>query len=230
VVKAATREPLTAKELRKITGVEKESMLVSVMARDGVIRRVPAGSLRSNALRYVAADIPEADPEEALAWLAGEYLRAFGPARPEDFVWWSGAPPKRAKAALATVDTDELEGGHLIRTEDVKEFESVTPPPSDAIDVVPKWDAYTMGYPGDGRARLVDPKYQDRAYDFRGDGIGLVLVGGLAAAAWTSRFKGKRMEVELDAFRKPTAKAKRAIRERFEALAELMEAKELRLG
>ena len=63
-------------------------MLVSLMCRDGVLRRIGADGLRSNQLRYVAADIPEADPQEALAWLAGEYLRAFGPARPEDFRWW----------------------------------------------------------------------------------------------------------------------------------------------
>lgn len=57
------------------------------MTFEGALLRVGAESPRSNALRYVAADrwldgegLPDADPDGALAWLAGEYLRAFGPA------------------------------------------------------------------------------------------------------------------------------------------------------
>ena len=54
------------------------------MTRDGELVRVAAGKwLRSNELRYQAAEIEEADADEALAWLAGEYLRAFGPIRAE---------------------------------------------------------------------------------------------------------------------------------------------------
>lgn len=230
VLKAAMKEPLTAKELRAITGVQKESMLVSLMCRDGVLRRIGADGLRSNQLRYVAADIPEADPEEALAWLAGEYLRAFGPARVEDFTWWSGAPPKAATAALATVETAELDGGYLLRFSDADAFASVEPVPKDVVDILPKWDAYTMGYPADGRARLVDPRHQERLYDFRGDGLGAVLVGGRAVGSWTSRFKGRRMEVEVDLFakRQPT-RLRKAIKEGFERIAGLLDASEVRL-
>jgi len=141
VVATARKEPVAPDELRRVTGVEKGSMLVSLMCRDGVLRRVGSESLRSNSLRYVPARIQQADPDEALAWLAREYLRAFGPARPKDFQWWTGAPPKRAAAALAEVETVELDGGLLLRAEDAKEFESVEPPPAGTIDVIPKWDA-----------------------------------------------------------------------------------------
>ena len=230
VVKAAVKEPLTAKELRAITGVEKESMLVSLMCRDGVLRRVGAEGLRSNQLRYVAADVPEADPEEALAWLAGEYLSAFGPARVEDFTWWSGAPPKAAKAALATLETVEVEDGHLLLSKDRAAYGRVKPVPKDAVDVLPKWDAYTMGYPADGRARLVDAKHQGRLYDFRGDGLGAVLVAGRAVAAWTSRFKGRRMDVSLDPFRRLAASERDAMRERFQRIGSLLDASEARIS
>jgi hypothetical protein len=230
VVATARKEPVAPDELRRVTGVEKGSMLVSLMCRDGVLRRVGSESLRSNSLRYVPARIQQADPDEALAWLAREYLRAFGPARPKDFQWWTGAPPKRAAAALAEVETVELDGGLLLRAEDAKEFESVEPPPAGTIDVIPKWDALTMGYEAGGRARFVSPRHQDRAYDFRGDGIGLVLLDGQAIGAWTSRFTGKHMEVTADWFRKPPKKVLDAVRERFDEIAKLLGASGLKLG
>jgi hypothetical protein len=229
VVAAARKKPVTAKDLRSVTGVEKESQLISLMARDGVIRRVGADSLRSNQLRYVTARIRKADPDEALAWVAGEYLRIFGPARLEDFAWWTSASPKRARAALATVKTAEVGDGLLIRAEDAKAFEKAEPVPDGAVDVIPKWDSLTMGYEMSGRSRFVDAKQLDRAYDFRGDGLGLVLLEGRAIGAWTSRFKGKRMEVTPDWFRKPPRKVLDPVRDRFGEIAKLLGASDLRL-
>ena len=58
--------------------------------------RVAPSSLRSNAFAYVAVEawlggpLEPVDPDEALAWLAGDYLHAFGPARVADFRWWAG--------------------------------------------------------------------------------------------------------------------------------------------
>lgn len=215
VVAAVRKAPVTAKELRAVTGVEKESQLVSLMCRDGVLRRIGADGLRSNQLRYVAAEVEEADPDEALAWLAKEYLRAYGPARLEDFAWWTGASPKRARTALGEVETVEVGEGLLLSASDQEAFEKAEPPPEGTIDVIPKWDSLTMGYEANGRSRFVDAKHLDRAYDFRGDGMPLVLLDGRAIGAWTSRMKGKRMEVEHDWFRKPPKKVLAALDERL---------------
>lgn len=222
VVAAARKAPVTAKELRAVTGVERESQLVSLMCRDGVLRRIGADGLRSNQLRYVPARIRKADPDAALAWLAAEYLRAFGPARLEDFAWWTSATPKRARAALGTVDTVEVDDGLLMRASDAEAFEKAEPPPEGTVDVIPKWDALTMGYEAGGRSRFVDERHQDRAYDFRGDGMPLVLLDGRAIGAWTSRTKGRRTEVAHDWFRKPPKKVLGAVRERFAEIEELL--------
>ena len=222
VLAAARKAPVTAKELRKVTGVERESQLVSLMCRDGVLRRIGSEGLRSNQLRYAPARIRKADPDEALAWLAGEYLRAYGPARLEDFAWWTGAPPARARAALGKVDTVELEGGLLLRASDAEAFEAAEPPPAGTIDVLPKWDSLTMGYEAKGRSRLVDDRHLDRAYDFRGDGMPLILLDGRAIGAWTARAKGRRMEVEHDWFRKPARKVLAAVNERLAEIEELL--------
>ena len=84
-MREAAQEPATLQELREAAGAEAKELKGVDGADDahGELVRVGAAGLRSNELRYVAADIEEADADEALAWLAGEYLRAFGPVRAE---------------------------------------------------------------------------------------------------------------------------------------------------
>jgi hypothetical protein len=225
-VLAAATEPMTARELgrglREKAGYDgSPTPVLSGMAREGVLLRVGAEGPRSNALRYVAArswlggDLPEADADGALAWLAGEYLRAFGPARTEDFRWWAGVSKGRASAALETVETVELEGGYLLRAEDREPFEAAGAPGPAAVDILPKWDCYTMGYAPDGRGRFVHPGVQDLVYTTAGDGLGVVLVGGTAAGAWEARFSGRTMEVRLDMFERPGAKLKKVLEDGF---------------
>jgi hypothetical protein len=207
----AAKEPLTQEELRDAVEVHDAKELKGVsaqMTRDGELVRVAAGkSLRSNELRYVAVEIDEADADEALAWLAGEYLRAFGPCRPKDFTWWAGVGATRAKAALATHDTEELDDGCLILAKDRQAFEKAKPV-RDAVDLLPKWDCYQMGYPADGRDRFAHPDVAKRCYDFRGDGVPVILIDGEAAGTWAGG------EVEL--FEKATKKVTDAIDKRLD--------------
>jgi hypothetical protein len=236
-VLAAAQRPRTPTELRKRIGEASDRLkgAIATMTRDGELLRVGAESLRSNALRYVTTDawleekggLPDADPDEALAWLVGEYLRAFGPASAQDVQWWTGAPAKRTAAALDEHELVDVGEGLLLPAADFKDFEAVEPLAGDALDVLPKWDCYTMGYAPAGRARLIHPDAQDQGYDHRGDGRGLVLRGGRAAGAWEGRFAGKRMEVSLNMFDKPTAKLQQAIEVEFAALGQLLGAKAL---
>jgi hypothetical protein len=215
-VRDAADKPASLQELRDATGAEPKELkgATAQMTRTGELVRVGAGGLRSNELRYVAADIEEADADEALAWLAGEYLRAFGPARPKDFIWWSGAGAKRAKAALEAHDTEELDGGLLVRRNDRKGFEAAKPIPRGAVDLLPKWDCYQMGYAPDGRDRFAHPDVVERCYDFRGDGRPVILVDGEAVGTWES--------LEVDLFDSATPKVRKAIDERIEAVRALL--------
>src|SRR5262245_34322983 len=211
----AAADPLTQEELREAAGADaKEIKGVSAqMTRDGELVRVAAGKgLRSNELRYRAITLDEADGDEALAWLAGEYLRAFGPARVKDFTWWAGVTATRAKAALAEHDTEDLDG-YLIRTQDRRAFEAAKAP--NGVDLIPKWDCYQMGYAPDGRDRFAHPDVVKRCYDFRGDGRPVILVGGEAAGTW------EKGEVEL--FDKATKKVRAAIAERLEQVNAFLE-------
>ena len=210
ILEAGT-EPLTLPELREAVGAEPEEFkgISAQMTRDGELLRVGAKGLRSNELRYRAIELEPADPDEALQWLAGEYLRAFGPARQKDFVWWAGVGAGRAERALAAHETEQLDGGLLIRAEDRKAFEKAKPV-KDAVDLLPKWDSYTMGYAPDGRDRFANADVVEQCYDFRGDGRPVILVDGQAAGTWE---KG-----EIDLFDKATPKVRKAIDERLEAV------------
>jgi hypothetical protein len=209
ILKAAT-DPLTLPELREKVGAEPEEFkgISAQMTRDGELLRIGAEGLRSNELGYVANELDDADADEALAWLAGEYLRAFGPIRVKDFVWWAGVTATRAKQALAAHETEELADGLLIRSEDRSKLEKAKKP--QGVDLLPKWDSYTMGYAPDGRDRFADPDVVKECYDFRGDGRPVILVDGQAAGTWE---KG-----EVDLFDTVPAKTRKAIDERLAAV------------
>jgi len=217
--------------LSRAASPEDVYMVARVLAREGRILRV-GKSLRTDQLKYVDTEawlghpLEDVDPTEALAWLAGEYLRAFGPARPADFAWWAGVPRRSASAALATVETVELDG-YLLLKDDQADFERSRPVSPTAVAVLPKWDSYSMGYAPDGRHRFIDDPFLSLAYTSAtgspgataGDGLPLVLVGGRAQGKWSHRFEGQRMLSTYEPF-EPTLVSDRA----FDAVGTLLSA------
>ena len=229
------QEPLASAQLRKETGWSsaRARAVLQLGTADRTLVRVAGDGLRSNALRYVAtvawlgAPIEEHDPDESLVWLAGEYLRAFGPAQVDDFAWWTSCGRKRAEAAFARLDTVEVAPGLLLAAADVDEFEATEPIGPDHVDVLPVWDAYTMGYPSTGRSRLGPPEVLDRLYDDAGNGLGVVLAGGHAVGSWNSRFVGRTMQVDLEPLAHWRAAVRLQVERRLADLAALLGAANL---
>jgi len=206
------REPMTPPAARQAVAMDGEVTVgLRIMAREGLVLRV-GGSLRADNPRYVATEawlgrpLADADPEAALAWLADAYLRGYGPARVADFAWWSGVPKRRSAAAIAANDAVDLGGGLLLPADLAEAFGRVAPVDAEAVVLLPKWDAYTMGYAPDGRQRLIADADLGSAYTLigkaatAGDGLPLVLRGGQAVASWSHRFAGDRMLVRVTPF------------------------------
>jgi len=212
-------EPRTQKELTLTLGVPAGEVkgATATMTREGSMVRVGADGLRSNALRYVAHVIGEEERDAALAWLAGEYLRTLGPARREDVAWWLGVPRGRAEAALAQHAVVDVGEGLLLRAEDEGAFAEAHKPRG--VDLLGKWDPLTMGHAPDGRARC---GMEARCYDFRGDGLPVVLVDGVAAGTWALTAKGKRLEFSFASFEAPGARLREAIERRADEVATLL--------
>jgi hypothetical protein len=213
-VRELLREPMAPAEAQRAFGMGANLLTaLRIMANEGLVLRLGT-TLRTDVLRYVSAEawlgqpLEEPDPLESLRWLAGEYLRAFGPARVKDFAWWTGATQRRAAEALAGVETVDVGGGLLLPAKDEADFASAGPLDPGAVAVVPKWDMYTMGYAPDGRRRFVDDAHLGKAYSkakagtgaTSGDGNPLILRGGRAVAAWSHRFEGNRMLVTVTPF------------------------------
>jgi hypothetical protein len=210
--------PVTPAELRACAASEHDVYLIArILAREARILRI-GKSLRTDQLRYVATaawlghEFTQIDADEALAWLAGEYLRAFGPARVIDFAWWAGASRRAAMAAVASVRTASRDSW-LLPEEDADAFDRCEPLEAEATAVLPKWDSYTMGYAPDGRQRFVDDRFLSIAYTSvqgspgatSGDGLPLVLRGGRAVASWSHRFAGNRLIVSIRPFENEAA-------------------------
>ena len=234
-VRAVATVPLTSRQLQAELGWPSAQVraVVQIASVEGTVVRVGGAGLRSNAIGWVATEawlggpIEPCDPDEALAWLAGEYLRAFGPARVDDFAWWTSSTKPRAAAALARVDTVEVAPGLLLRAEDEAALAATGPLPPDHVDLLPVWDAYTMGYPSTGRARFGPPEVLDRLYDDAGNGLGVVLAGGRAVGSWNSRFAGRTMQVDMEELAPWTPAVRTRVDERLAELADLLGAADL---
>lgn len=234
-----TTKPLTAKEIKNASDIpdEKIKMVLNRMAFEGSLLRVGAKNLRSNIISYVSTkawakgNFIRVDNQNALGWLAGEYLRAFGPVRIKDFQWWTGVTASRAKAAISTQKTTEIDGGYLLLSKDINKFDKFKLQTKDSLDILPQWDSYTMGYAPDGRERFVSKDMQEKIYGSlgatTGNALGIVLVNGMAYASWSSQFKGTKMMVKLNMFEKTSGKLNTEITNQFNEIAVLLKAKSI---
>ncbi len=228
---AAASEPATSKSLESPAGVEGQRLgaLLRCLRYEGRLLALPHEGLNSGAHRYVSTEawIPDdfdtGDPETALAWLAGAYLRGYGPARVEDFAWWAGIGKRAAAKALATLPTVDVGDGLLLPRREEAAFGKVKAPRG-TVDLLPKWDAYTMGHAPDGRRRFVHPDVQERVYTplgvgLPGDGNPVVLVDGRAVATWTFSLKDG---AAVQPFERLTVKVRRTVDERLTEIADLL--------
>ena len=233
VLKAAG-VPVTAQEIEAATGIPNAQVkpVLNRMAFERLLLRVGADRLRSNAIRYVSAKkwlgspIKRIEPAKARAWLAAEYLRAFGPARVKDFQWWSGVTATEARKAFEALRTVDVGKDLHLLAKDLPAFESFRKPAGDRLDLLPQWDCYSMGYAPDGRERLVTPDAQGKLFvrigATPGNALGAVLVNGEAHGTWQPVFRGTKMIVTLKMFGKPTSKVVRDTRKRLEEAADFL--------
>jgi Winged helix DNA-binding domain len=205
-------EPLTTRDLERTVGLKGSELgvVLRCLRYEGRVLTLAGDSLNMSPHRYIGTSswIPDGlgfdDVDEARAWLAREYLRAFGPARVEDFAWWTGLPKGAAGRAVAALDTVDVGDGYLLPVPDQPAFSKVKPV-RNAVKLLPRWDAYTMGYAPDGRERSVHPDVQADVYNpigtgLPGDGNPVILVDGEVAGLWTFSQKEGPEVLPFDSF------------------------------
>ncbi|PJN28168.1 winged helix DNA-binding domain-containing protein [Kitasatospora sp. CB02891] len=137
-------------------------------------------------------DAPEGPiGETAVTELARRYLRAYGPAAPEDFAGWSGLPVTAARRAWRALDAS----GELLHVR-VREQDcalpadradelDLAPLPAPDVRLLPGYDNYLVGYRSS--ALSVPAAHEKRIRPGGGQIHAAVLVDGLARGTWSPR-------------------------------------------
>lgn len=179
---------------KETSTIRVSSRVLFVLAATGhVIRGRPRGTWLSSQYRWATAqewlggDVPQLSPEAAGIALARRWLTAFGPGTVDDLRWWTGWTKTRTHAALAALDTVEvdLDGrSAVVLADDVDPL----PAPPPWVALLPGLDSTPMGwtgrdwYLGDHRAALFD----------RSGNIGpTVWCDGRIVGGWAQRSDGE---------------------------------------
>src|SRR3954468_11992523 len=125
-------------------------VLIVLGAEGRVIRTRPAGSWTSTQFRWAALSswhpgVQQHADDDARVELARLWLASFGPATVEDLRWWTGLTLGQTRAALAGVDTLEVEldgGVGLLLAGDEEPVAAGEP----WAALLPALDATTMGW------------------------------------------------------------------------------------
>jgi hypothetical protein len=140
-----------------------------------------------------------APAEAALAGLVKSFLHAYGPATPEQFGRWLGAPGRWSAELFARLGDDlgavTFDGVEAWQNKGDVGMEAAGP----SVRLVPYFDAYVIGcHP---RATLFAGRAGERALT-RGQAgnVPVLLVDGLVAGVWQQRRSGRRITVTVEPF------------------------------
>ena len=232
----ATGRPAGADAIREAikNPPEKLTPVLQALCASGKLLRTKAKSPVSNAFSYAATrvwlghELPEADPAEALAWLAGDYLRGYGPATAEDFAWWAGVEPAQAEAAMKAHDPADIGDGMLMWPTDVKAFGG-TRSVANRVNLLPAWDAYTMGYAATSRTRFADPEILPYLYDKGGNSTSVILIDGAVGGLWDFSLSDRKISIRIGLFEDPMPRALEGIEAEAGLVAGYFHARDLQI-
>jgi hypothetical protein len=205
------------------------SPVLNAMCSEGVLLRIKSPNIRSNDFTFAATkvwvgkEMKNISQEQALAWLAGEYLTAFGPVTYDDFAWWSGAKPEDAASALDAQDPAHLADGLLVHRRDERALDG-TRPHLGRVSLLPKLDCYTMGYAPAGRARFIHSSLLPIAYDGVGHSLPLVLIEGEVQGTWSFRGAGDRITISIQLYDAPGPRLQAAMEDEANLVGGFLEA------
>jgi hypothetical protein len=188
-----------------------------------------SGPSRANEPTFVRADawIPhwrDVPREQAEGLLLGRYLRAYGPATPADFAWWTGMPLTdareiwaRAEAGLARVSVQGWQAAVL--RQDLAELARADFQ-RPLVRLLPYFDSFLLGH--SGKEHLVALQNRDDIYRPQGWIAPVVLVDGRASAVWAHAWEGNRLRVKVTKFGSISRAVAAGIREEAQNLGRFL--------
>ncbi|MEU7746450.1 winged helix DNA-binding domain-containing protein [Nonomuraea sp. NPDC049158] len=188
------------------------------------------GPARGRKVTYTAPPAGHAKPvDDCLVELVNAYLRAYGPATPEQFAKWIGAPVKWATAGFAAAEPEQVLFEGVPAWVAAGDTELPDEPPR-GVRLLPYFDAYVVAgrprellYPGPAAARALNG---GQAGNFP-----VLLVDGQVAGVWHQRRSGRRLAVTVESLRELTPAQLRELDEQVALTGQILEGEpQLTLG
>ena len=140
--------------------------------------------------------------ESAYAELAHRYLKAYGPATPEDLAAWSGMPISKTRGAWQLIADQlievEIAGRPAWMLKTHATWLDELPLPAPVVRLLPGFDTYLLGYKK--RELAVPPQHAKRINVGGGLLNPVLLVDGRAVGTWKSKQQKHRLDVMLQPF------------------------------
>ncbi|MEV0202034.1 winged helix DNA-binding domain-containing protein [Nonomuraea sp. NPDC050691] len=194
-------------------------------------RGVPDGARRAGAFRGSAAGGDSVGEGATRAGMAGNgakellrrYLVAYGPATPQEFAQWLGAPRSWAARLFASTELEEVRFAG--RPAWVVPGDTQTPgEPPRGVRLLPYFDAYVVAgrprellYPGAAAGRALNGG--------QAGNHAVLLVDGEVAGVWHQRRSGRRVHVTVEPLRPLTAAQSRELDDQVARIGEILEAR-----
>ncbi len=201
---------------------------VGMAAHRGVLCFGPNKGRRvtyTNPRRWLPGFRP-APEDQAIGTLITRYLYAYGPATPQQFAQWIGAPPGWASEQFER-HTRELTKINLDNTSAWVAGRDTEMPAEDDIKgsvlLLPYFDAYVVGshprdrlFPGKAATRALAPSGQAGNYP-------VLLTDGVVAGVWHQRRSGRKIEVTVEPLTRLAAAQRRALQTQVQRVGEILE-------
>jgi hypothetical protein len=227
--------PLTRSELAEQLagrGVSLEGQaLYHTLRRAGLEGAICFGPDRDGEPAYVLLDEwvatgPPLGEGKALAALTRRYLRAYGPARPEDLAAWSGLSLRRIRARLEEMAGEllavEVGGSEAWMLDSHRDWLGEPAGEQGVVRLLPAYDPYLLGYRS--RETIISPAWARRIHPGGGFFRPAVIVDGWAAGTWRSEQTSAGIEVTVAPFEPLSERAMSALEAEVEALGRFYEA------
>jgi len=219
-----------------------ERLLFRKLCDLGVLVRTTSKGWKGNQYNFALLEswfdglnLQSENPDSARLEVVRRYLRAYGPARFEDIVWWSGLAAPEVRRAVEHLGREVINfpvdglGEGLVALRETIDAIRKSRFESGRILFLPLWDAFPLGWRD--RTRVVDPQFAPWVYDPHGNTASVIVEDGRVIGLWQFR-DGDNITLEFHVF-EPYANRLNALRlaadDHAAALAEVAGAKDIRV-
>jgi hypothetical protein len=159
---------------------------------------------------------------EAIGWLLGRYLHAYGPATPQHFARWLATTSGWARGAFDAHDLTEVsfEGSRAwVADGDVEPGE-----PARGMLLLPHFDAFAVG--SHPRELLFPGAAWDRALaGSQAGNFPVLLIDGVVAGVWHQKKAGAKVAITVEPLRTLSARQIEQLDEQVERIGTILEAR-----